>query len=184
MSTHDTPISDEDLRQLEKELASLRPLAPPAHFHDRVMRGLREGQAVEDAKEAQPQEKGHARRWRAGFIPLAAAAAVALLAAVLVDPPAAPSGGASASVTGSPGSAAPGPAGPSAFTDLQLLPVSLESELVGERDEGIHREDERAYIIVRRTYLETRVLRDRHSDALVEIQVPREELVRVPVRTN
>jgi len=92
--------------------------------------------------------------------------------------------------------AAPPPAGaglvanevwrqPAGSPAIDLQPVSAESKLLREQDEGITRESQGVYSLQRRRhYLETRVLRDERTGTLIRINVPREEVLRVPIEAQ
>ena len=176
MNHHPNPL-DESLQLLEEELAHLRPVKPTDGLHARIL-GALAAAGDEPEAAAASEESTRVRRFWFGAVPVAAAAAIAALAAVVVRPAAPPPVGAGLAGNEVRHVPAAGPA-------LDLQPVSAESKLVGEQDEGVTREAQGVYSLQRRRhYLETRVLRDEKTGTLIRINVPREEVLRVPIEAQ
>jgi hypothetical protein len=175
--------TDEELDHLVEELAALQPAAPTDGLHGRVCAALREAAAAPAGDADGDEGRQRLRRLWLGGLPVALAASLALLAAVLVEPagPVDEAPAAAGQVAGS----GPWQTGYPQPRPLELSPVSAESRLIGEDEEGLSQDPNGVYTRqLRRRYLETRILRDTRSGALIEIEVPREEVLRLPVRSN
>ena len=174
MNRPNDPLED-SLQLLEEELNHLRPLPPTEGLQARIFSALAAGEP--EAEPARPfsEEASRRRRLWFGAIPLAAAAAIALAAVALVGPPRPQTANSGLAE----GASIPAPeAGPA----LDLRPVSAESKLVGEQNEGVMRDAQGAFSIQRRRhYLETREVRDARTGTIIRINVPREDVVREPL---
>ena len=147
---------DDPLKELENELAALRPVRPSRQSERRIAAGL------------QPRRRV---RWR--WMSLPAAAAFAIMFAWQTQglrPPPAESATGGDSVAG-----ATQPA--SAFK-----PVAAQNLLYAARDDGlVTLEDGRVVHRTSRSYVDTVVWRDPQSNASVTWTVPREEVRLTPV---
>lgn len=174
MKRPNDPLED-SLQLLEEELSHLRPLPPTEGLQARIFSALAAGETEAEPVIPFSEEANRRRRLWFGAIPLAAAAAIALAAVALVNP--------AHRTANNSGVAQHNPAPrPEAGPALDLRPVSAESKLVGEQDEGVLRDAQGGYSTqLRRHYLETREVRDARTGTVIRINVPREEVIREPL---
>jgi hypothetical protein len=160
---------NDPLKQLEQELARLVPGRPDPHLQAR----LRETVAAESARQRSSLPAPARRRsWWRQALPLAAAAAFGIGTWVILGTTADRFGGAA------------GDAPAAASADGQFRPVRAQNTLIGVDEAGIvNLQGGQLARSVRYRFMDSVRFENPEDGSIIEMKVPREEILLVPVQT-
>lgn len=151
--------------EFENELRSLRPVAPSAALVEKIARELRSETRVATAAVVPRAERGSGA-WLRGLLWICGGAAAVLAVLVFVRNPEPASPRASGAIA----------------TTAQFEAGEPTNELIDAEDEGFrYDEDQAPQRQLRLTYIERHTWTNPATGAVIEFEIPREDIVLMPV---